>query len=83
MNIITNADVNKFLTLIKAGMKHGKKRELRNHTSGSTYNGTNVVKEYFVSLEFSFFVDSGIIDELFAEDDFDVSNRVNDLLKGL
>jgi hypothetical protein len=83
MNIITNADLKKFLTLVQAGMKHGKKRELNNYTSGLTYDGTNVVKEYYVSLELSFTVDREIIDNLFAEDDFDVSNQVNDLIKGL
>jgi hypothetical protein len=83
MNIITNADVKKFLTLVQAGLKNGKKRELKNYTSASTYDGINVVKEYYVSLELSFTVDREIIDTLFAEDDFDVSNQVNDLMNGL
>jgi hypothetical protein len=83
MNIITNADVKKFLTLVQAGMKHGKKRQLKNYTNGSAYEGTNVVKEYYVSLELSFTVDREIIDNLFTEDDFDVSNQVNDLMKDL
>lgn len=83
MNIITNADVKKFLTLVQAGIKTGKQKTLKNYTSGSTYDGTNVVKDYYVSLEFSFHVDREIIDSLFAEDDFDLSNQVNDLMKGL
>jgi hypothetical protein len=83
MNIITNADVKKFLTLVQAGIKHGKNRNLKNYTSGSTHDGTNVVKEYYVSLELSFRVDREIIDNLFVEDDFDVSNQINDLMKDL
>lgn len=81
MNIITTGDVEKFLKLVQAGIKHGKKKELKNYTSASTYDGTNVVKEYYVAVEFSFVVDREIIESLFIEDDFDVSNKINDLLK--
>jgi len=81
MNIITTADVEKFLKLVKAGMNHGKRKELKNYTSASTYDGTNVVKEYYVNVEFSFSVDREIIDSLFIDDDFDVSNKINDLMK--
>lgn len=83
MNIITNADVKKFLTLLKAGMQNGKQKSLKSYTDGSAYDGTAVVKDYYVSLEFSFRVDREIIENLFAEDDFDLSNQVNDLMKGL
>lgn len=81
MNIITQSDVENFLKLLKAGLKHGREKNLRSYNSGTTYDGTSVVKEYYVHLELSFRVDREIIDELFAEEDFDVSNQVDNLLK--
>ncbi len=81
MNIITSADVDKFLKLMKAGMQHGREKELKDYTSATTYSGTSVPKEYYVSLEFRFRVDREIIDSVFAEDDFDVKNQIDELLK--
>lgn len=83
MNITTTADVKKFLTLIKAGLKHGERRELSNYTSATHHEGTSVVKSYYCSLELRFTVDAAIIDELFAEDDIDAQNQVDELMKGL
>lgn len=81
MNVITKSDVDKFLTLLKAGMKHGRKKELKHYTNGSAYDGTDVVKEYYVSIEFAFHIDREIMDEYFADEDFDVSKKVDELLK--
>jgi hypothetical protein len=84
MNIITNADVKKFLTLLKAGMKNGRKRELKNYTSATTpYDAAGAAKEYFVSLEFHFFIDGDILGSLFTEEDFDLTSKVDELLGGL
>jgi len=83
MNIITSQDVKNFITLLQAGLKHGRRKELKNYSSATPYDSTNVIKEYYVNLEFSFIVDREIIDSFFAEDDFDLSNQVKDLLKDL
>ena len=83
MTLITNADVKKFLKLVEVGMRNGKKRSLTNYTSATTYDGTNVKKEYYVSLSFSYTVDAKDLDELFVDEDLDVSNQINDLMKGL
>lgn len=83
MNIVTKHDVNKFLELLKAGLKNGKKKELKIYTNGSVYDGIDVVKTYFVNLEFTFSIDREIIDEVFADDDIDLSNQVDDLLKDI
>lgn len=81
MNIITNADVEKFLKLIKAGMQHGEKRELKNYTNASSYyDETSMAKEFYVSVQFSFNIDANIINSLFDKEDLDISNKVNDLL---
>jgi hypothetical protein len=81
MNIITSSDVDKFLKLLKAGLKDGRKKELKEYTSATTFDGTSVVKEYYVSLEFRFMIDREFIDNMFIEDNFDVSSQVDDLLK--
>lgn len=59
------------------------KKKLSNYTSATVYDGTEVVKEYYVNVEFSFRVDREIIENLFLEEDFDTSNQVNDLIKGV
>lgn len=83
MNIITKSDVEKFVKLLRAGLINGKRKELTTYTSATTYDGTEVVKEYYVSLEFKFLVDQDKVEEAFIEDDFNVNNQINDLLKGM
>jgi len=81
MNIITQADVDKFLILAKAGFLKGQKKELKNYTSANCFDGTNVPKNYYVSIEFSFTVDADVLDNLFNQESFDVSKKIEDLLK--
>lgn len=83
MNIITNADVKTFLTLLKAGLKNGRRKALKNYSMGTPYDGTDIIKEYYVNLEFSFFIDGDVIDQVFAEDDFESSSQIEDMLKDL
>lgn len=81
MNIITNSDVKKFLTLIKAGLKNGNKKELRIHDSASFFDGITVAKSHYVSVEFSFHIDPDKLQELFIEEDAGLTNQIDDLLK--
>lgn len=83
MNIITNADVKKFLTLLQIGLESGRQKELKSYSATTNYDGINAVKDYYVHLEFSFRIDKEIIESLFIEDDFDTSNQIKDLLKGV
>lgn len=75
MNIITNADVQKFLKLFKAGIDHGHKKELRNYTA--VIND----EKCFVSLEFSFNVDQALLDKIFKEEKIDISQYVSKQVK--
>ena len=79
MNIVTKGDVKKFLHLLKVGLKSGSRKELKNYTSATTISGTDIPKEYYVSLEFSFTIDPSEIEELIQEDSFDdlVDNILN------
>lgn len=80
MNIITNADVKKFLTLLQTGLKNGKRKELKNYSCTASCGND---KDYYVHLEFSFYINKEIVEDTFIEDDFDTSNQINDLLNGL
>lgn len=81
MQIITKADVDKFLKLVKAGLKDSTNKELNIYDSAIVFDGTEVTKEHYVSLEFRFKVSREVIDRLFVEDSFDVSNEIDNLLK--
>ncbi len=83
MNIITTSDVKKFLKLLQAGLKQGDKKELKTYTHGTMYDDTPVVREYFVKLDFSFTISREVVDDIFAEEDFDASEQLKDLLKDI
>jgi hypothetical protein len=85
MNIITIADIEKFLLLAKAGVKHGQKREMRIYDSVSKHacEGVHSPQEHYINLEFRFHIKSDIIDQLFVTEDLDTNNKIQDLLKGL
>lgn len=83
MNIITKGDVEKFLKLVKAGLKHGKSKEMRNYTASSNFDGTHIAKEYYVNIELSFKIEPEILEKLFAEDDFDLQKSIDDLMKDI
>lgn len=63
MNIITKADVEKFKTLLKEGLKNGKQKDLTIYTSENSEKN-----EYFVSLNFKFFINKDKLDDLFNDD---------------
>lgn len=81
MNLITNADVKKFVTLLKAGLANGKRKELKVYTNGDSYDGTDITKNYFVSLEFYFHIDPQIIEALFIEEDAGLTSQIDEMLK--
>lgn len=84
MNIITIADIEKFITLTKAGIASGKGREMRIYTAASDIiNGTNVPQNYFISLEFRFTLTADTVDKIFATQDPDIDSKVKDLLKDI
>lgn len=83
MNIITNADVKKFLTLLQIGLESGRQKELKSYSAATNYDRISAVKDYYVHLEFSFKVDREIIENAFVEEDFDTTSQINDLLKGV
>lgn len=80
MNIITNADMKKFLMLVQAGIKSGTKRELSNYNSASCYDGTNIAKEYYVNVQFSFLIERDKLEEFFIEDDAGLSNQIKEMI---
>tara|TARA_R110000772_G_scaffold46279_7_gene105707 strand:+ start:452 stop:694 length:243 start_codon:yes stop_codon:yes gene_type:complete len=79
MNIITKSDIKKYLALVKAGLKNGTSKELTNYSSSTKHDGTDVVKEYFVSLEFRFMIKPEDIEQIISEDLMD--NEIEELLK--
>jgi len=78
MNIITKSDIKKFTRLLKAGLKKGTRKEMKNYSSATMLDGTDVVTGYYVSLEFSFMVDASEIDDILNEDMLD--NEIDELL---
>ncbi len=78
MDIITNADIKKFLTLVKAGLKDGMDKELEIKTNRNVYKD-----EFHIKVEFSFKIDGCIIDELFVEDYYHLNTTTNALIKDL
>ena len=83
MNIITKGDVKKFLKLVKVGMKYGTNKELKNFSSNLADKNNDGDQKYYVSLDFSFSISKNIIDGVFIDDDFDVSNEIKKLVDEL
>lgn len=81
MNIITRADIKKFIKLMKAGITEGKQKEMKIYSSASNYDGTNVPKEWFCNIEFSFRLAPEIIDAIVEEESVD--DEIKDMLKNL
>ena len=78
MNIVTKSDTKKFITLVKAGLKNGTSKELKNYSSATKHDGIDVVKEYYVSLQFSFRINPEDIEQLISDDLMD--NEIDELL---
>lgn len=78
MNIITKSDTKKFIALLKAGLKNGKLKELRSHSSATNHEGLDVVKSYYISLEFRCRLLPEDIDDILTEDLMD--NEIDELL---
>lgn len=81
MNLITKSDVKKFIELLKGGLTSGTKKEMSVYTSASTYDGTGVPKEYYVSIEFKFMCDPQMIEDIQNKDAFD--NELKDFISKL
>ncbi len=79
MNIVTKSDKKKFIALLKAGLKNGTSQELKIYSSARKYESMDVVKDYYVSLEFKFDIDVEHIDEIVFNDLTD--NEIDELLK--
>jgi len=78
MNIITKSDKKKFIQLLKLGLKNGTQKNMTTYSGTTNHEGTLVVKEYYVSLDFRFLIDPEHIDKLIAEDF--IENEIDDLL---
>ena len=66
MNIVTQSDVKKFISLLKAGLKAGQRKNMKVHTSTTVFDGTDVPKSHYVNIEFGFIipheeVESGVV----------------------
>jgi hypothetical protein len=70
MNIVTKSELKRFIELSKIGIKHGRRKEIRNYTSVTTYDGTDVPKEYYISLELRYFCDADEIQDLIEKENF-------------
>lgn len=81
MNVITKSDIKKFLYLLKAGLREGKQKELKTYTSATCVDGTDVPKEYYISLEMNFRINPEAVDRLMAENYFD--EELQDLFKSI
>lgn len=68
MNIITNSDIKKFLTLVKEGLKKGTSKDLRIHSRGTCSEDSDAATKYYVSVEFSFDISSEYVEEALSED---------------
>ena len=53
-NIITQADIDKFLSFLEQGMHKGVEKSLVIATQSQMIEGTNVAENHFIRLEFSF-----------------------------
>lgn len=62
MNIITNADVDKFIDLFKVGMQAGEQKDLK-------ANASRIGEKYYVSMKFKFEVDAAFIETAFTEEE--------------
>jgi len=81
MNLVTKADIKRFLQLLEIGLKEGKKVELKNYTSADTHDGTNIAKSYYVSIEFCFHCATESIGALVDSDAVD--DEIKEMIKTL
>lgn len=78
MNITTKSDIKKFIALLKVGLKNGTSKEMTNYSSATKYDGIDVVKEYYVALDFRFKIKPEFIDAIVFNDLMD--NEIEELL---
>lgn len=78
MNIVTKADTKKFIALLKAGLIEGRQKDMSIYTSATMFDGTDVPKSYYVSIELRYHVDPSVINDLLDKDNFD--DELKDLL---
>ena len=74
-NLITTGDVDKFCKLLKAGLKDGASKELENYTSSAFKKGYT-----YVSLNFKFTIQDELLNKIFNNDSFDISEQIKNLL---
>jgi hypothetical protein len=81
MNLVTKADIKRFLQLLEIGLKEGKIEECRNFVCSNKHDGTDVIKEWFVSLDFTFKCSPEAIHDIVDSDSVD--DEIKDMIKNL
>lgn len=78
MNIITKSDTKKFIALLKIGLKKGERKEMKNWSNVTMFNETDAPEEYYVSLEFNFFINPEDVKNIISNDLME--NEIEELL---